>query len=281
MRSGVSVLTLVKGRAEHLARLIEGLRHSEEMPRELIVVDMGGDWVAPAASFPIHVISMTNAGLPLSAARNAAANAAVSDSLLFLDVDCIPLQSLTRAIAGELPETAALVCMEVRYLAAGQLQDRSSVGSLWRIAQPHPLRAFPERGLRREANYGLFWSLAFAIRRSHFMELGGFDEAFTGYGGEDTDLGFRAEAAGIPLMFLGGEGAVHQHHPIYDPPLQHFADIVRNARRFHAKWRIWPMLGWLEQFAGRGLIRFRAEDIQIVRQPTPVEIRTARVERPF
>jgi len=281
MRSGVSVLTLAKGRAEFLIRLIEGLRHSEVMPAELIVIDMDGDWVAPAATFPIRVIPMGNSGLPLAAARNAAAQAAVSESLFFLDVDCIPMPSVVGAIGHELAEMAALICVEVRYLAPGQSPDRLTEQSLWRIAQPHPVRAFPERGSRRERNYGLFWSLAFAIRRSQFLTLGGFDEGFTGYGAEDTDFGFRAEAAGVPLMFHGGEGAVHQHHAVFDPPLQHFADIVRNARRFYGKWRIWPMMGWLEQFAGRGLIRLGAEDIEIKRQPTPAEVLAARVERPF
>lgn len=281
MSANVSVLTLVKGRAEHLARLIEGLRHSEEMPLELIVVDMGGDWVAPAVNFPIRILSMAHSGLPLAAARNAAAEAAASEFLLFLDVDCIPMQPLVGAIGRELRGTAALTCVEVRYLAPGQLQDRWTRQSLWSSATSHPVRHFPKRGRRREDNYGLFWSLAFALRRSQFRALGGFDEGFTGYGGEDTDFGFRAGAAGIPLVFLGGEGAVHQHHAVFDPPLQHFVDIVQNARRFHDKWRTWPMIGWLEQFADLGLIRFGAEYIEVIRRPTPAEVSSARVQRPF
>jgi glycosyltransferase involved in cell wall biosynthesis len=36
--TGVSVLTLVKNREPHLARLIEGLRRSEKRPAELIIV---------------------------------------------------------------------------------------------------------------------------------------------------------------------------------------------------------------------------------------------------
>ena len=39
---------------------------------------------------------------------------------------------------------------------------------------------------------GLFWSLNFAVRRTVWDELGGFDEGFGGYGGEYTDLAFTA-----------------------------------------------------------------------------------------
>ena len=244
MKPSVSVLTLVKGRAGHLDRLIEGLQQSEKPPQELIVVDMDGDWVAPAANYPIRVLVMARPGLPLAAARNAAATTAVSDLLLFLDVDCIPTPRLAGLVDCELNRSDALLCAEVRYLAAGQQRDGDTASMLWGVAHSHPLRCFPDEGLRPEPNYGLFWSLAFALRRKTFFDLGGFDEGFTGYGAEDTDFGFRTEAAGIPLMFLGGAGVLHQHHAVFDPPLQHFADIVRNARRFHAKWGIWPMRGW-------------------------------------
>ncbi len=281
LKSGVTVLTLVKGRAAHLARLIEGLRRSEVLPLEVIVVDMDGGWVAPVVPFPIRIISMVKTGLPLAAARNAAARAANSDCLLFLDVDCIPMQRLLGVIDRHIAETAALVCVDVRYLGAAQFQEPWTDIALWRMAHPHPARVFPEQGLRLEPNYGLFWSLAFAIRRPQFFDLGGFDETFTGYGAEDTDFGFRAEAAGIPLMFLGGSGAVHQHHAVFDPPFQHFSDIVQNARRFHDKWRTWPMLGWLQLFAARGLIDFCVDHIEIIRLPTPAEVRDAQVRRPF
>jgi glycosyltransferase involved in cell wall biosynthesis len=281
VKPSVSVLTLVKGRIGHLDRLIEGLRQSETPPGELIVVDMDGDWVAPTTSYPIRVLVMRRPGLPLAAARNAAATAAASDLLLFLDVDCIPMPRLAGLANRELNRLDALICAEVRYLAAGQPGDGDTASLLWGVAQSHPLRRFPDEGLRPEPNYGLFWSLAFALRRKTFFELGAFDEGFTGYGAEDTDFGFRSEAAGIPLMFLGGAGVLHQHHAVFDPPLQHFTDIVRNARRFHAKWGMWPMRGWLDAFAARGLICLGADEVQIIRLPTADEVLAAALARPF
>ena len=139
------------------------------------------------------------------------------------------------------------------------------------------MRSFPATGTRRETNPGLFWSLAFAIRRSRFEELGGFDEAFVGYGAEDTDFGFRAERAQIPLIFVGGAIACHQYHDSYDPPVQHFDDIVRNATIFKARWGWSPMQGWLDAFVAMGLIDYRDDGIRILRRPNAADLIAAHV----
>ena len=279
---GMSVLTLVKNRSTHLARMIEGLVRSETPPVELIVVDMGGGWKAPDIDgFPIRIIDMQSDGLPLAEARNAAAGAATSDRLLFLDVDCIPARHLIDSIDRHVLGSDALICGEVRYLGPGDITDDWREDSLMKLARLHPARSFPVSGLRRESNPGLFWSLLFAMRRSTFMRLEGFDSAFRGYGAEDTDFGFRAALAGLPLLFAAAPGAFHQHHAVYDPPLQHFADIVANAGTFHRKWNRWPMGGWLDSFESMGLIRRLHNTLQVVRAPTADEIMKARRETPF
>jgi hypothetical protein len=40
---------------------------------------------------------------------------------------------------------------------------------------------------------------------------------------------------------------------VSDPPVEHLADIVRNANRFRERWGWFPMRGWLDAFAARGL----------------------------
>jgi GT2 family glycosyltransferase len=99
-----------------------------------------------------------------------------------------------------------------------------------------------------------FWSLVFRIHRERFFGLGDFDEAFTGYGGKDTDFGFRPRKAGPPLLFMGEPGAFHRHHDSFEPPLQHLEDIVRNANVFRVRWDRWPMEGWPAAFQKLGLV---------------------------
>ncbi len=113
------------------------------------------------------------------------------------------------------------------------------------------------------------------MTRTTFQRLGGFDEAFTGYGAEDTDFGFTARAAGVELLFLGRPGAFHQHHGVVDPPLQHLADIVRNARIFRRKWEMWPMQGWLGRFRDMGLVSWTETSLDLLREPTAEELSDA------
>jgi GT2 family glycosyltransferase len=275
----LSVLTIVKDRPGHLAQLVEGLRRSRVPPRELIIVDMGSrvPVVVESMHFPVQILRLDQAGLPLAAARNAAARAASGDTLLFLDVDCIPMRALIDTIAALAADKDALICAEVLYLGADDARGDWNEDDLTARATGHPVRQFPAHGFHVEANAGLFWSLVFAIRRQRFSALGGFDEAFTGYGAEDTDFGFRATQAGLSLLFMGGAGAFHQHHDIFDPPVQHLADIVRNARLFHQRWKVWPMKGWLAAFEGMGLIARAGDTVTLLRQPTTDEITRARV----
>lgn len=273
---GISVLTLGRGRRAHLARLIEGLCRSTTIPDELIIVDMGGPQIElPSAAFPIRVLLLKEGNLPLAQARNLAAAAAKYEMLLFLDIDCVPMAGLL----GEIRATQhhdALLCAEVRYLAKDAIQDGWEEGGLLRNSITHPARSFPSAGVRRESNPGLFWSLVFAIRLDLFNDLGGFDERFTGYGAEDTDFGYRAKAAGIDLLFLGGPGAFHQHHDVFDPPLQHFRDIIRNAQIFYDRWKFWPMQSWLEAFARLDLICFDRGRIVTLRPPHASEMEMAK-----
>lgn len=274
---GPSVLTLVRNRSGHFEQLVEGLRRSSMVPGELVVVDMSDVAVAqPKTDFPVTMVRMAAEGLALAAARNRAVAAATGTDLVFLDVDCIPMRDCLSTLMATLAGPDALVCADVRYLGPEDARGSWDEAGLLVAGVAHPVRDFPVTGVRVEHNPGLFWSLAFAVRRSVFDRLGGFDERFAGYGAEDTDFGFRADAAGLPLLFVGGAIACHQHHGSYDPPLQHFADIVRNARLFRDIWGFWPMQGWLDGFAALGLIDVRDDAIAVLRPPTADEIRASR-----
>ena len=58
----------------------------------------------------------------------------------------------------------------------------------------------------------------------------------------------------MDLAWVGGANAFHQYHPVSRPPVEHLVDIVRNATLYHQRWGQWPMAGWLEEFARRGLV---------------------------
>ena len=273
----LSALTLVRNRQAHLDRLVEGLKLSASPPDELIVVDMSDAPARlPPVGFPVRVERLAGDALPLAAARNLAAALASGDILLFLDVDCIVSSAVCDRMQAVLAEHDAVICPEVLYLPAGAVRPGPlSEVDLSAAGRPHPVRPFPREGESPEGNPGLFWSLAFALRRSTFHRICGFDETYVGYGAEDTDLGFRIAREGLPLLFAGGVPVFHQHHDGYDPPLQHFRALIANAKRFHAAWSIWPMDGWLRAMADLGLVDWSSDELTICRDPTPAEIAAA------
>jgi GT2 family glycosyltransferase len=276
----VSIIVIHKGRPAHLARLLEGVERSSTHPLELIVVDM-----APANATPLQAsysqasyvkkVALPSDGLPLAHARNVGRHYAQGDILIFLDVDCIPSADLVKALPPFVAVSKGLVCCEVLYLR-DDVSDSWTEPDLTDAAIPHPLRSFPETGVTEAPQPGLFWSLAFGVRADVFDRINGFDEAFSGYGAEDTDFAFRAAKAGIPILFAAAGRAFHQYHGVYNPPLHHCADIVRNANLFRQRHGLWPMEGWLDDFERMGLIDWTDDEITLVRTPTTLEIEASR-----
>ena len=264
----------MRGRAGHLANLIEGLRGQILPPDELVIAYMQAEPHAVPDDLPFAVRAVFCAGdpMPLAAARNRAAEAATGGALVFLDVDCVPSPSLVLAYATGLREADACLMGEVFYLPEGAT-DGADARALDAVGTRHPSKPLPpEAGLVAEPDYGELWGLSFAMRAGTFAGLGGLDERFVGYGAEETDFARKLEAAGIPLCRCGGARAYHQHHAVHTPPLHHFGDIVRNAEVFRDKWGDWPMDYWLGQFERDGLIERGDEGIAVLRTPTLAEI---------
>lgn len=264
----VGVVTAVAGRHDHLRRQHTALAASTLAPHVVVVVAMGDDGVRPvvdagrpaARTVVVELADMEEPGarLPLARARNAGAEAAFAhgaELLVFLDVDCLPHAELLERYASAAREhDPALLCGPVAYLAPPPPDADGYDAATLAAAVPHPARPAPPPGvLERTDDVELFWSLSFAVGSEAWRRIGGFDESYTGYGAEDTDLGQRARRAGVPMWWVGGALAYHQWHPVSDPPVEHLHDIVRNANLFAQRWGWVPMQGWLQEFRRLGL----------------------------
>lgn len=268
--SDVSVVTIARGRAEHIANVVRGLARQTMVPRELIIGAMQPDLYTdlPPAPFPIRQLRIAGDDLPLAAARNAVARAATGEVLVFLDADCIPAPSLCGDYAAATAGFDGLLMGEVMYLPGGATASGWSFEAFEAIAVRHSdRRAPPREGIERCGDYRCFWSLNFAMRRATFIATGGFDERFSGYGGEDTDFGKSLDRAGIEIAWMRGARAYHQYHPHHMPPIHHIDSVVRNAQLFDAKWGYRTMEHWLRAFRMMGLIAEAPDGIRIVRRP--------------
>lgn len=274
--STVSVATLVKGRRDHLANVVLGLCRQTQHPCELIIVAMDDASYddLPDTPFPVRWVCIDGHGLPLAAARNVAARSAEGDVLVFLDVDCIPAPDLCADYARHLSAFDGLLMGEVLYLPGGANAEGWSYQDFAAVAVKHSDRQGPPAyGLERCSDYRCFWSLNFAVRRARFLSLGGFDELYVGYGGEDTDFAKGADSAGVPIAWVKGALAYHQYHPHHMPPVHHLASVVRNAQLFETKWGYRTMGHWLYAFRLMGLIEDRAgRPIRILREPGPHDL---------
>ena len=263
----VGLATILAGRRDHLRRQARAVGEIAGV-HDYVAVAMDDEPLGVAGP---RALTLPGAGgaLPLAAARNRAIEALGDCELvILLDVDCIPGAELVpryvaaaRALAGggagDGGGGGGLQCGPVGYLdrLAGGSGSGPDAGARAR-ARARVIRDFPATGLRRERRAELFWSLAFALSPATHARIGGFDESYVGYGAEDTDYGLRAARAGVGLWFVAGAWAYHQHHPPSAP--RRPAELVANARRFHARWGFWPMADVLERLAAQGVIRWTA-----------------------
>lgn len=167
-------VTTCKGRLHHLQQTLPLI--VAEAPDEIVVVDYGcpqgsGDWVE--ANYPqVKVVRVTDDdGFRLARARNLGAAACSAPWICFIDADI-------RVGSG--------------FVAWMRANAR----------QRHYYRQAPVAGERDFETYGTV-----LCPRRAFTSLGGYDELFTGWGGEDDDLYDRLLIAGLAMDHYPAEMA--------------------------------------------------------------------------
>ena len=216
-----------------LALTLAGLER-QDYPRELfevVIVDDGSEpplkRPAPApldtAPLTVRVVRQERRGFGLARARNAGARAAAHGILVFLDGDVIAESGLLAAHARRHHAVSdALTLGFCAYVSpagidAGAVRGRP--GSLRALFAGRPWdRPWLERHMARTGDLtsghdDLFRAVTghnLGISRAFFEEVGGFDETFTRYGGEDTEFGYRVQMRGGLLAPVRDAFAWHQ-----------------------------------------------------------------------
>lgn len=188
---------------------------------EIVVADDGSSMAPrPDTACNVSVISQQRNGFRAAAARNLGANATTAPILCFLDADTYPEPDYLRSIA-RLPSLVpdALVVGRRRYAeltgwTPDDLRSWFSGGVPPGILEePRWLTEAYARSRRLlhvdHRSYRYVISSVMACSRALFDDIGGFDESFSRYGGEDWELAHRAITNGAVLQYVPGAVAWH------------------------------------------------------------------------
>lgn len=188
-----------------LARVLAAVGRQSMGPVDIVVAD-DGSAQEPTVPPGVRLVRQDDQGFRAAAARNLGAATSTADVLVFLDADTVPepgfVEALVRRVAA---------CPDV--LAVGRRRHADLSGNGAELPEPSWLR----EGYRASRDlldadgrsFRFVISAVLACRRSLFEDLGGFDERFVGYGGEDWDFGYRAWNAGAVLVHEADAVAWH------------------------------------------------------------------------
>lgn len=227
-----------------LLYVLESLAAQKSEPFEVLVVNdcsSDGTMGEVRARYPdVRVVEPCGRPHHVGTLRNCGAKAARGSVLVFLDDDMVLHQSDTLQKVAATMDTVDFSCGADRLWTQRFWQtrvlDQPSVACRMRALREI---AFLPCGINRDLGYRDLNEFTFigcfgAVARDVFWAVGGFDEAFRGWGLEDTDLMMRLCLGGYRYALLRDQGIslVHLTHPN-----DTHADYARNRVLFDERER--------------------------------------------
>ena len=254
----LSIIIVVKNRQRHLENTLKSIESNFPYFNEVIVVHMNQE-IQPKledlVSYSIKQcrIDSSTEVLPLAKARNLGASIASSDTLLFLDVDCIVDSNTCLEYLKACKEQPLNIYMSKCLYLKKPIANFNNVGPEGiknSLAEEHP-----DRTTETHPRWQLFWSLSFVINKTWFNTIGKFDPNFLNYGGEDTELSYRNNLQGGKLIWVPDAVVYHQPHENNNLPIHHLKSIVYNVNYFYNKHNFYIMENWIKGFLEKDLIK--------------------------
>lgn len=240
-----SIITIVDSLGTGLTAQAAAIEASAIKPDEWVVVSLGPPRFDLSTSWPTKV-SYVDSESPRAAAAARARGVRESSAanLIFLDQGLIPHRELSQVFPRML-ETRDAIWMGTTTRNDQQLSDTLSTSNA---------AAFAARSIT--ACYDQFRSGCFAITRTSYRKIGGFDPTFGGWDAEDIDFAYAARDRGIEFGIVGTLAV--SLLPRVRLTNEQVVPVVESARRFRSKWGEWPNVMRLRRLANLGLVEFNA-----------------------
>ncbi|GGY14073.1 glycosyltransferase [Massilia dura] len=219
--SKISVIVTTYNRPDALTAVIEACFAQDDPHFEIIIADDGStdntrdcvEALRARSPVPLRHVWQPDEGFRAARVRNLGTLAASGDYIVFLDGDCIPARNFVsqhRKLArrGFLVSGSRVLVSEqyTNTLLASRI-DLQRLGAIERLRLRlgghfnkflQTVLILPDLGReRRKFTWRRIKSCNLAVWRGDLDRVNGFDESFTGWGHEDSDLVVRLFNAGV------------------------------------------------------------------------------------
>ncbi len=225
-----SILIVTHNQKVTLRKILDSLARSIKDTKlfEVVIADDcstdGTEEFVKRMRFPIfmkYVRSPKNVGR--SIIRNNGFEKTAGRKVIFLDGDMVPAPEFIDCMISSWNEFPDAVT-----LGSWKYPAQRKTGGLERYLTSRGRLALKTKG-RIPGKY--FNSGCFSIDRELFRRMSGFDPAFEGWKGEDTDLGLRLEKENIPIIYDPDAVCFHHHTKTLDEMLAEFERFGRSSYR--------------------------------------------------
>jgi glycosyltransferase involved in cell wall biosynthesis len=242
MPPATSVIVSTYRREDALQAVLAGLACQDDRDFEVVVADDGSGPETAAIvehasqawpTLEIRHVRQEDEGFRLARARNLAVRSSRGERLVFLDGDCVPRPGFVRSHRHCRPgrATCGRRCLLSEAATADWLRTPEEPGRstffwlrerLGRRVNRMPLLADPWFAAGSPAwSWKRFRGMNHGVHRADYLAVDGNDQAFVGWGFEDSDLAIRLQNHGVRLVPAGrGSTVIHLWHREADRTLE-------------------------------------------------------------